>query len=214
MLDLRWPLLLAVLSACAPGHSGGEPVRASEQALAPGFWIGNVVFDPATYHFDNPANLLMAAEGAGPRTLNVAVSTAMSPQIEFTGTHTPSHSDISKALGYDVSQTFQLTADSSVLVPVDSYARVAAYPSFQKATWTIFGLGTVPMGAGSTYKPIGVYFETCGCIGPDPCGTGCVSSAPSGGAGGAGGAGGGGSGGSGGSASSASPNDADAGDGG
>jgi hypothetical protein len=204
MLDLRWPLLLAALAACSPGHRGGEPVGASDQALAPGFWIGNVAFDPATYHFDDPANLLMAAEGAGPRTLNVAVSTAMSPQIEFTGTHTPSHSDISKALGYDVTQTFQLTADSSVLVPVDAYARVAAYPTFQKATWTIFGLGTVPMGTGSTYKPIGVYFETCGCIGPDPCGTGCVSGAPLGG----GGTGGGGG------ASSASQNDADAGDGG
>jgi hypothetical protein len=25
------------------------------------------------------------------------------------------------------------------------------------------------------YKPVGVYFDTCGCIGPDPCGTACTS---------------------------------------
>ncbi len=181
MLFPRWMPLCAALAACSVGGRGGDALGVDTAALAPGFWIGNVQYDPTIVPFDDPGDLLMSAEGAGPRTLNVAVSTAVSPQIDFTGTHTPSHSDISKALGYDVTQTFQLTADSSVLVPVDAYARVAAYPTFQKATWVIFGLGTVPMGGGVTYKPIGVYFDTCGCIGPDPCGTACVSGVPLGG---------------------------------
>jgi hypothetical protein len=147
----------------------GEVVGRAPLALAPGFFIGNVLVDPATFHTNNPASLLASAEGPGPRTLNVAVSTSIEPEVSFTGTRTPAHSDISKALGFSVTQAYSLSADSAVLIPVNAYARVEAYPAFQRLTWQVFGPDATVWGNGSTLKPIGVFFDTTGCIGPDPC---------------------------------------------
>ncbi len=42
------------------------------------------------------------------------------------------------------------------------------------------GLGGVILGVGATYKPIGVYFSTCGCIGISPCNGSCASGFPNG----------------------------------
>jgi hypothetical protein len=168
---------LVLLTSCSAGRDG-EPVGRVEEALAPGFFIGDVVFDPAPVPCIDPADLLATAEGAGPRTLNVSVTTAISPQISYTSTRTPSNEDISKALGYSVTQLFSLQADSTVLVPVNAYARVDAYPSFQRATWAILGPDGTLWGTGVAKKPVGVYFDTCGCIGPDPCGVGCVAGPP------------------------------------
>lgn len=171
----RWMLVVA-LAGCSPRN--GEDLGAACQGLLPGYSVGDVQIDPATYHSSEPSTLLTSAEGAGPRTLNVSVSTSVAPQVSFTGTYTPTNSDLSRALGYDVTETIELSADSSVLVPVDAYARVDAYPSWQKATWVIQGPGPFHFGGGTVYKPIGVYFDTCGCIGPDPCGAGCIRGFP------------------------------------
>ncbi len=115
----------------------------------------------------------------------------------MTGTFTPTKSELSKALGYDVTETFGLSADSSVLIPVNAYARVEAYPAYQRATLTLGALCEVPtiVGSAVVLKPVGVYFATCGCIGPDPCGASCVPfggafPGPAGGPPGASGAGG------------------------
>ncbi len=171
-------ILLSSLAACSAGR--GEPLGHADEALAPGFFIGNVVVDPASYHHVSPAELLTSAEGAGPRTLDVSVSASVSPEISFTGTCTsPTNSQLSTALGYSVTDTIVLTGDSSVLVPVNAYARVDAYPLYQRATWQIIGPGGVVAGSGVALKPIGVWFDTCGCIGPDPCGPGaCIAGPP------------------------------------
>jgi hypothetical protein len=176
MQCLRGCLLVVTLAGCSPRT--GEDLGSARQGLLPGFSVGDVQIDPETYHWSDPSTLLTSAEGAGPRTLDVSVSDAVAPQIMLTGTYTPTNSDISKALGYDVTETVQLTAETSVLVPVDAYARVSAYPTWQKATWVVLGPVPYPYGGGTVYKPIGVYFATCGCIGPDPCGTDCASNFP------------------------------------
>jgi hypothetical protein len=195
MRHSRWLWLFAALPACgAPGHGDPEAGAAPQGLISDLFVVGDVVVDPATYHWAAPDLLLASSEGAGPRTLDVSVSSAVTPHVSYTGTRTPSRSEISAALGWDVSQTVQLDAETSVLVPLDAYARVDAYPSYQRITWSLIALGQVVVGSGTTYKPIGVFFDTCGCIGPDPCGVGCVngSSGPGGlpGAAGASGTGG------------------------
>lgn len=177
----RWLSLLVTLAACSPGTRDAEAVGRAVEAFGPGYYIGSVVVDPATYHYVTPNELLTTAEGAGPRTLDITVAASVSPTITFTGTRSPAHTELSAALGWDVSKSIELTADTSVLVPVNAYARIEAYPTYQKSTWTMVGFGQVPVGYGTTYKPVGVYFATCGCIGPDPCGTGCVNGFPWGG---------------------------------
>ena len=174
----RWLPVLALptFTACSPRATAD--LATARQGLLPGYRVGNVQIDPATYHWADPSTLLTSAEGAGPRTLDVSVATGVEPEIELTGTYTPTNSEISKAFGYDVTETIQLTAETSVLVPIDAYARVDAYPSWQKATFVVLGPGPFHFGGGAVYKPIGVYFDTCGCIGPDPCGTGCISGFP------------------------------------
>jgi hypothetical protein len=207
----RRMVLIAALASCRPG---GEAPGAAAQAFCGGYGILGVQVEPLTFHTTDPARLLESAEGAGPRTLNLTVSNAVSPQISVTSTYTPSNSQFSKALGYDVTQTVTLSADSSVLVPVYAYARVDAYPDFQKTLVTIGAdcNGPTVLGSAEVLKPVGVYFDTCGCISPDPCGVGCVSGFPFGGGGGGGGGqpvaiGGAGAGGG-------SPGDPDGGDGG
>ena len=85
--------------------------------------------------------------------------------------------------------TFTVQADSTVLVPVDAYARVDAYPTFQRAAYQVVGSdcpGQVVVGSGVALKPVGVYFSTCGIFGAPSCGIGCVGGVPSPGAGGPG----------------------------
>jgi hypothetical protein len=170
---------MAAVPACSV--PGGEALGDARERFLPAYTIGNVVIDPATYHFVIPAELLTSTEGAGPRQLSLVVGTAVTPHISFTGTHTPAKLDLSEALGYDVSKEVTLSGATTVLVPVDAYARIDAYTTYQRATWTMFGLGGVALGLGATYRPIGVYFSTCGCIGLDPCSS-CAAGFPSGGA--------------------------------
>jgi hypothetical protein len=162
-------LLALAIAGCSVER--GEALGRAPLALAPGFFIGNVLVEPATYHTNSPANLLASAEGAGPRTLNVAVSTSVSPEVSYTGTRTPSHEDISKALGFSLTQTYLLSADSAVLIPVNAYARVEAYPAFQRVTWQVLGPDATVWGSGTAMKPVGIFFDTTGCIGLDPCST-------------------------------------------
>jgi hypothetical protein len=83
---------------------------------------------------------------------------------------TPSNVDISEALGFSVSESISLHGSTTYFVPTAAYARVSAYPVFQKISWDIvsmrgwsWGAGsveTVVVGSGVVLKPIGVYFAT------------------------------------------------------
>ncbi|KYF94799.1 hypothetical protein BE20_05490, partial [Sorangium cellulosum] len=82
----------------------------------------------------------------------------------------PTLSDISAAVGFSVSENVTLQASSVYFVPTAAYARVSAYPVFQKITWDIVSLGGwnlgigpaggVVVGSGVVLKPVGVYFAT------------------------------------------------------
>ena len=164
-----------------PGADLGLPLQSFPQVYCDDYSVTNVLIDPATYPWADPAHLLDSAEGCGPRTLNVTVASSVAPSWSFTGTYTPTSSDVSTALGYSVTAQVVLQADSSVLVPVDAYARVSAYPVFQKATFQVVGVacpGRVVVGAGYAYRPVGIYFSTCGVIDTGPCGMGCVGGVP------------------------------------
>jgi hypothetical protein len=165
--------------ACSADGDGRAAVGSAVEAFDAAYGIINVAIDPHSYHFAIPSELLVSTEGCGPRSLSLAVLTGVSPHISFVGTHTPSHGEISRALGWDVAKSVELTASTIVLIPVEAYARLDAYTTYQKTTWTMVGLGNVVLGLGATYRPIGVFFSTCGCIGPGPCST-CAAGFPPG----------------------------------
>jgi hypothetical protein len=176
-------LAAALVFASCSERSAGELVGEADLAFCRGYKIVNVVIEPATYHTSDPHQLLASAEGCGPRSLDVSVSTTVSVDVSYTGTYTPTNADLSHALGYDVGSQFSVSADSTVLVPLYSYARVDAFPTFQRTRYQVVGFGCpaeVVVGTGVAMKPVGVYFETCGVIGTDPCGVGCVDGRPSG----------------------------------
>ena len=65
----RWLWLVAALPACAaPGHGDPEVGAAPQGFVSDFFVVGDVVVDPATYHWAAPGLLLASSEGAGPRT--------------------------------------------------------------------------------------------------------------------------------------------------
>ncbi|XXX79384.1 hypothetical protein WMF30_11470 [Sorangium sp. So ce134] len=82
----------------------------------------------------------------------------------------PTLSDISAAVGFSVSESVTLQAGTIYFVPTAAYARVSAYPVFQKITWDIVSLGGwnlgvgpaggIVVGSGVVLKPVGIYFAT------------------------------------------------------
>ncbi|MGK3968202.1 hypothetical protein WMF38_29075 [Sorangium sp. So ce118] len=138
------------------------------------------------------------------------------PSPGMAGNCTPSNAQISEALGFSVTESIALTASSTFFVPTAAFARVSAYPVFQKITWDVVSVGgwswgggaseTVVVSSGVALKPVGVYFATYrvydlaaiggGVISPGPfldpggVGAGPGDDAGAGGAGGAGDAGG------------------------
>ncbi|WP_437678875.1 hypothetical protein [Sorangium sp. So ce131] len=145
------------------------------------------------------------------------------PGSSLSGGCVPSSSDISDAVGFSVTESITLQASTSYFVPTAAFARVSAYPVFQKVTWDIVSVGgfawgagpsgtSVVVGSGVVLKPIGVYFSTDriydfasmggGVISPGPILNPISGAGAADGAGGAGGAGGAdGAGGAGGDAS-------------
>jgi len=176
--------------------------------------VVNVAIVPGTFHWEDPIHLLSSSEGFGPRTLSLAAATSVSPQIVVSGTYTPEDSEISSSLGFRVTKSVSLEASSSILVPTGAYAVLQAYVNYQQFTWDIWAgrcwtrgtpsLGPGIVGSGSTFRPVGIFFKSCGAYNCAVMGGGVISGGPipsgpvppgvgvGGGAGGAGGAGGGG----------------------
>jgi hypothetical protein len=187
-------LTLPLLGCDAPARLG-----AARQQFCFGPAITNVLVDPVLYHWEDPDHLLEAAEGFGPRTVGLDVAVSVSPTVTVVITRTPSSgtsgggaggsdsagemlkllgdATLSTSLGYSESQVFTLDASSSVLVGVNEYARLEAYTDFQRSTWNVVGPGC--LGAGVSYKPVGVYFKTCTVLAGCPFVTGPTSVAPS-----------------------------------
>ena len=209
LLDFKIAGVLAVMlaistAACSDSHGAASPgndghgVGAAQQGYCASHSIVNVKVAPGTYHWEDPAHLLNSAEGFGPRSLSITVSDSISPSASESSTYTPSNSEISSSVGYDISATFAIDASSNILVPFGGYARIQAFATFAMTTWDIVGtscVGAVDGGTGVSFKPVGVYFKTCealdcslggGIVGGGPMQSG---PAPSG-AGGAGGSGG------------------------
>ena len=210
-------MILAISAgACSDSH-GDPPTKANDgrglgetqEAYCASHSIVNVLVAPGTYHWEDSAHLLNSAEGFGPRTIGISVSDSISPSASESSTYTPSDSEISSSVGYDISASFAIDASTTVFVPFGAYARIQAYATFEMTTWDIIGtncIGAADTGTGVSYKPVGVYFKTCealdcslggGVVGGGPI----LSGSAPGGTGGAGGGGtgsGGGAGGSGG----------------
>ena len=199
-------MLAVSANACSDSHgeagtNAGDPddprdLSVTQEAYCTGHSIVNVVIAPGTYHWEDPLHLLNSSEGFGPRTLTLSISDSLSPSFSESSTYTPTDSEISTSVGYDLTATFSIDAATTVLVPFGGYARVEAYATFQMTTWDIIGtncFGPAEVGTGVSFRPVGVYFKTCmaydcslggGVVGGDPIPSGPVPGSGGGGAGG------------------------------
>jgi hypothetical protein len=205
MLDSRALLLatmlVAVSSACSDSRHEDAPSEpafgAAQQAFCFNHTIVNVVVAPGTYHWEDPGHLLNAAEGFGPMSLNLSIQTSVGSASTSSSSYTPEESEISTAVGYDVSEETSLQAATTVLVPFGGYKRVEAYATYKKSIWDILdtncnGPDVLNVGAGVSLKAVGVYFKVCaafdcslggGLVGGDPMLSGPHANPPGGGAG-------------------------------
>ena len=121
-------LFVAILAisagACSDAHGDpptkmddGRDLGVTQEAYCTSHSIVNVVIAPGTYHWEEPAHLLNSAEGFGPRTISISVADSISPSASESSTYTPSDSEISSSVGYDISATFAIDASTSVFVP-------------------------------------------------------------------------------------------------
>ncbi|APR76314.1 Hypothetical protein A7982_01661 [Minicystis rosea] len=141
------------------GAAFGEAALAD----ATGYCISNVAVDPVTIHFQGQQWLIGAAEGRGPRDLSVDVSEFIQPQISTNTSVKLDPNAVSDAVGYSVAARYQVRALSSITVSTGIFQRLEAYASYQRSDWEIKDAAClVHLGFGSTFKPIGVYFETVG----------------------------------------------------
>ncbi len=85
-----WRMVLIVaLTSCKGGGAAGEAPGVAAEAYCRSYGIFGVQVAPLTYHWTDPSKLLESAEGAGPRTLNLTVSSGVEPEISVTGTYSP-----------------------------------------------------------------------------------------------------------------------------
>jgi hypothetical protein len=158
-------LLVVSNAGCSrqPGGPDGpdeiEPGTAGE-ALAGACCITDVQTDPRTYHFDSPRWVLDAAEGVGPRVLGVTIAGLASPLVSTTVSRHPSGAAVSSAVGYSLTDFYFIQASGAHTLGSGYRRRLEAYVSYARSTWVVreAGCGAV-LGAGVSFKPIGVYFQ-------------------------------------------------------
>jgi hypothetical protein len=159
---LRVVALLALLEAGCSERAGsrdGRESAAAAEALDGAYCIRDVQVDPFTYHFDSPRWVLDAAEGEGPRVLGVTIAGLAVPLVSTTVSLHPKESDISRAVGYSLGEFYWVQASAAFSVDVNDFQRLEAYLDYARSTWMVreAGCGAV-LGAGVSFKPIGVYF--------------------------------------------------------
>jgi hypothetical protein len=197
--------LVAASAACTDSRRGVElnlpAVGETQQAYCLTHTIINVVVAPGTYHWEDPGHLLNAAEGFGPQVLGLQVATSLDTRSSNSTAYTPDESEVSTAVGYDVTESSSIAASTSVAVPFGGYKRTEAFAAYKKSTWDILdtncnGPDVLNTSAGVAFKPVGVYFKVCteldcslggGVVGADPLPSGPIGAGGSGGGSGAGG---------------------------
>jgi hypothetical protein len=151
----------ALAVAVVLGCEGPDPVGAAALAVSGGYCLTDVHTDVPTLHFHGQEWLMDEAEGLGPRTLDVNITSFVQPQVVTNTTFKLDPGDVSSAVGYSVTDRFQVSASSSVSVPAGMYERLEAYTAFQRAIWEIRDAAClVHVGLGAAYKPVGVFFQT------------------------------------------------------
>ena len=154
-------LLAAGATSCSGRLPSANPSAVGEavDALAGAYCITDVQADGDTVHLDSPRWRLEAAEGTGPRVLALTVAGYAAPLVNTAVTPIPKVGDVSAAVGYGVGEFYYLQASAALNVDDGNYRRLEAYINYARSTWVVrdVGCGAV-LGAGTSFKPIGVYF--------------------------------------------------------
>lgn len=171
----RKAALAALAGALSAGCGAGEPepelaVEQAEEALEGAYYVGNVRAHPGSHYTVDPGSLLDAAEAWGPQTLLLSIDRSVAPQISIQRTPGAQLSKdkltrtLQDAVGFSVTEGFEITASSSTVVDEGSYQRLEAYPTFQRITWDLWNdvygaMSGAPGTPGTLYRPMGVYFR-------------------------------------------------------
>jgi hypothetical protein len=150
----------AILGSGATCDVENEHVVATSQESTTAYCILNAHTDNGTVHFEGPKWLLASSEGASPLLIELRVLKFILPAMSTTGNYKPDPSAVSTAVGYSMTERYGVEDFTRVTIATARFQRVEAYPAFQRTIWEIRDADcNVPLGAGASYKPIGVYFK-------------------------------------------------------
>ena len=150
------------IAACAPDRSAGpaEPVGVASQEQAPAYCVFNAHTDVGTVHFQGPDWLLTSSEGRGPLELDVRVEQYVQPSVSTSVDVKLNPSTLSKAVGYNMAERYLLQGAARQSLMGPELKRLEAYTAYQRTVWEIRDAScAVPLGAGASFRPIGLYFR-------------------------------------------------------
>lgn len=151
--------LCVALTACTAIPD--DEADSASQAWTPTHCILNAHTDNGTVHFQGPNWLLTSSEGLGPQSLNVVIQQTVQPAISASETFKLDPSSISEAVGYSVTERYDVFGGATLAVPRMAFQRLEAYTAYQRTVWEIRDASCdVVLGLGASFRPIGVFFRT------------------------------------------------------
>jgi hypothetical protein len=172
--------LMTLLTACSvPDASGSaldETVGATRQPLCAGPYVIRAAAVTTTACYIWPDALAAATDGWGPQALSLSVDRGFAPQITYErGPSLSLQTDdvtrsIQAAMGFSVTESVNLVATTTVLVPTEAYCRIEAYPEYQVTGWElrVDACSQTPdtlIAKGYVYRPTGVHFRVLVLVG-------------------------------------------------
>jgi hypothetical protein len=148
-----------VVAACSDAPPDGG-LGAAGDPLVGAYCVSDVRASPGTVHFTGLHWLLNSAEAAGPIVLTVTIGTFVQPAMATTVTGVEPE-DVSRAVGYSMSARRDLLAFSAQTLARGESSRLEAYTAFEESFWEVRDAQCAAvLGAGASFNPSGVFFQT------------------------------------------------------
>jgi hypothetical protein len=147
------------IAACSGSRLDGALGTAEDPQVGV-YSIAGVHASPGTVHFTGLPWLLNSTEATGPMVITTHVGIFVMPTWTSTVTGVKP-ATISGAVGYSVTARHDLLAVCSVTVGASESTRQEAYASFDQTLWDVVDAASgAVLGAGASYNPSGVFFQT------------------------------------------------------